>query len=213
VNADAVFAAPVAVALAMVVLATSRRGRRADLLAVGGGVVFGGALLLSYGVSALALPAIAVAVWRHRLRALAWAALGSAVVVLAPLLFGFWWIDGLEKTRHQYAITIASVRPYSYFVVANLGVAALALGPATVAGLARMRGAGIWLVGGALAALLAADISGLSKSEVERIWQPFYPLLLLAGAFVATNERSARRWLAAQVAVAVVLQCTLRSPW
>jgi len=213
VNADAVFAGPAMIGVAMVVLSTNRSGRRGDLLAFGGGLVFGGALFLSYGLTALALPAVVVGFSRHRVRPLVWAALGAASVLLTARMFGFWWYDGLQVTRHQYAITIASVRPYSYFVVANLGVAALAVGPATVAGLTRLRAPGLWLVGGALAALMAADLSGLSKSEVERIWQPFFPLLLTAGAYVATDRRSSRRWLSAQVAVAVALQCTLRSPW
>ncbi|MCU1343896.1 MAG: hypothetical protein JWL70_162 [Acidimicrobiia bacterium] len=213
VNADAVFAGPVCAGLALLVLATSRQGRRGDLFALAGGLLFGGAMFLSYGVAALVLPGMAVARWRRRWRPLVLFAVATVAVVLAPLLFGFWWLDGLRVTRHQYAITIASVRPYSYFVIANLGVAALALGPATAAGLTALRGGGRWLVGGALVALLAVDISGLSKSEVERIWQPFFPLLLLAGAYVAVDERSGRRWLAAQATVAVVLQCTLRSPW
>jgi len=69
------------------------------------------------------------------------------------------------------------------------------------------------LVGGGVAALVVADVSGLSKSEVERIWQPFFPLILLSACAIAVTCGTSRRWLALQVAVAVVLQSTLRSPW
>jgi hypothetical protein len=40
----------------------------------------------------------------------------------------------------------------------------------------RLRDRQLWLlVGAALTAVLLADVSGLSKAEVERIWLPFAP--------------------------------------
>jgi methylthioxylose transferase len=59
----------------------------------------------------------------------------------------------------------------------------------------------------ALAAVFAADVSQHSRGEVERIWLPFVPWLALA----APGDR--RGWLAAQVAVALVLQSAVVSPW
>jgi hypothetical protein len=65
----------------------------------------------------------------------------------------------------------------------------------------------------AAGAVLVADLTGLSKAEVERIWLPCVPWVALAAAPLAATGASARRWLAVQLAVAVVLQLTFRSPW
>jgi methylthioxylose transferase len=211
---DAVFAGVAAAGAALVVLATGRRRRRADLLAAGGGLVLGAALFLSYGaVLVLAVP-VAVAVARRRLRPLVVAGAGVAVVAAAFAAFGFWWPAGLAATKALYHQGAAARRPYGYFLLANLAVFAVLVGPATAAGLARLRRAprGLAvLVGAALAAVALADVSGLSKSEVERIWLPFVPWVALAGAALAITSR--RGWLAAQLATGAALQVLLRSPW
>ena len=76
---------------------------------------------------------------------------------------------------------------------------------------------GVWLlVGGALVVVALADLSGMSKAEVERIWLPFVPWVLLATApLAATRIRSGalRTWLCAQAAVAIAVQAAVRSPW
>ena len=57
-------------------------------------------------------------------------------------------------------------------------------------------------------------IRSFKGKETERIWQPFMPLVLLAGGALAASRLSAgRRWLGLQVTVAIALQMTLRSPW
>ncbi|TDD95889.1 hypothetical protein [Jiangella asiatica] len=213
-NADVVFGGLALSGAALVVLATGRsralgRSRAWAGLAVGGGALFGASLLLSYGVALLAVPLAAITLWRRRPLALAVAAVAGAAVVALPLAWGFWWLDGLDMTRERYYAGVGAVRPYEYFVVANLAVLALALGPATVAGLALLRDRRAWLVvGSGLAAVLLADLSGLSKAETERIWQPFMPLVLLAGGALRS-----RWWLWVHVMVAVVLQAALRTPW
>ena len=46
------------------------------------------------------------------------------------------------------------------------------------------------VAGGALTAIVIADVSGLSKAEVERIWLPFLPwLVVAAGAAFAERAR------------------------
>ena len=213
INADAVFTGVAVAAVALCVLATGSR-RRPLALAGLGGITFGAALLLTYGAALLAVPIAAVGVHRRAIRPLLVAGVATAGVVLGPLLLGFSWFAGLAATRVQYDLSIASVRPYSYFVIANLAVAALALGPAVVAGATWLPWRRVWaLVGGALLALVIADVSGLSKAEVERIWQPFYPLLLLAAAGVASNRAATRGWLAAQVALAIAVETATHSPW
>jgi methylthioxylose transferase len=209
-NADVIFGGIALAGVALVVLATGSDGRWRWALAGAGGAVFGLSLLFAYGVALLAVPIAAVALWRRRPATLVVAAAAGAGVVIFPLLWGFWWIDGLAATRVQYYAGVGAVRPYEYFLLANLAVFALAVGPATTAGLARLRDHRAWLVvGSGLAVVLLADLSGLSSAETERIWQPFMPLVQLAGAALAPS----RRWLAVQVAVALVLQAALRSPW
>ena len=59
---------------------------------------------------------------------------------------------------------------------ANLAAVVCAIGPAGMAGLCRVaiRPLGHYLVvAAAVAAMLVADLSGMSKAEVERIWLPF----------------------------------------
>jgi methylthioxylose transferase len=83
-----------------------------------------------------------------------------------------------------------------------------------IAGLARLRDRRAWwLVGAALVGVAAADLSGMSKAEVERIWLPFVPWLALAGCALPTRGWRRTGWVAAQVVPAVALQMTLRSPW
>jgi hypothetical protein len=126
---------------------------------------------------------------------------------------GFWWPDGLAATREAYWDGVGGDRPGLYLTLAgNPAALALAVGPATAAGLARVAAgpAARWsraLPVAALVAVAAADLSQMSRGEVERIWLPFVPWLALA----APGHR--RAWLGAQVALAVVLQSVLLSPW
>jgi len=211
-SGDAFFAGVAAWAVALLVLATGRGGRRGDALALAGGLLFGAAVFLSYGlVLAVAIPA-AVAYARRRARPLLVAAAGTLAVALVFLALGFWWVDGLLATRLQYLAGVARDRPASYFVVANLAAFAIVLGPAAIAGLARLRDRSAWLLaGGALAAAAVADLSGMSKGEVERIWLPFVPWVLVATC--ALPERGRRTWLALTVATGIALQLAVRMSW
>ena len=107
-----------------------------------------------------------------------------------------------------------------YFLVGNLAALALTVGPATGAGLGAAfselrrrdgRHPEIWLCLPALAAVLVADLSGLSKGEVERIWLPFVPWLMLGAA--ALPRRGVRGWLTAQVGLTLAIQAWLVTPW
>lgn len=51
--------------------------------------------------------------------------------------------------------------------------------------------------------MLAADLSGLSKAEVERIWLPFAVWLPVATAHLSAGHR--RWWLAAQAGTALAV--------
>ena len=220
-NPDVVFGAVALTGVALFLLATSRRGPVATALAIGGGLVFAAALFLTYGVTLLALPAIAVAWQRRRLTLLGWAGFGVALGVAVPALWGFSWFAGLAETHRQYQASIAHERGYIYWLLGNAAVFVALIGPATVAGLARLRDLSTstqGLVVGALAAPVLAGLSGLSSAETERIWQPFVPLVLVAGAALWLRgdgfyEGGARRWLAMQAGVAILFQVLLRTPW
>jgi hypothetical protein len=211
-SGDALFTGMGAWAVALVVLAITRDDRRGDALAIGGGVLFSAVAFLSYGLVLLAIVPLAVAAARRRWRPIALALLAAVPVFLAFLAAGFWWVDGLLATRVEYLESVARHRPYGYFLVANLAAFSLILGPATVAGLAMLRTRSTWLlVGGALVAVALADLSGMSKAEVERIWLPFAPWVLLATS--ALPRPSRRTWLGVNVAFGLTLELVVWQPW
>lgn len=214
---DALFAGLGATGGALAIIAVTKSSMAA---AAGAGVVLGVALLCSYGTAAvLVIPLAAAgtlgrAVPRQLARLGLWATAGLAATLAAAAGAGFGWVDGLLATREAYWAGIGGQRPGVYVTLAgNPGALALATGPAVAAGLglalARLRVA--WraalLPGAALLAVLLADVSQMSRGEVERIWLPFVPWLALA----APGDR--RLWLAAQVALALLLQSFLVSPW
>lgn len=188
-SADALYAAVGAWGTALVVLATSPRRSRTGraVLALAGGATFGVGINLTYGLVPLLLVPVVVACHRRSWATLAGAAVGGAAVVAAFAGIGFWWFDGLAATRARYEAGIASRRPFAYFTfLGNPAAAAVALGPAFAVALARVRDRRSWLVAGAaLAAVGVADLTGLSKAEVERIWLPFLPWLLVLTAGLA----------------------------
>ena len=235
-SADALYATVGAWGTALLVLATGpdRSTRQRALVAIGAGLIWGLGVHLSYGLVPLVLVGVTVAVTRRCWTALSWAALGGAGVVLAFTGAGFWWVDGLAATKVRYDAGVAHDRPGWYFgTLGNLAAFSLAVGPAAWVAFARVRDRGLALLAvPALIAVLVADVSGLSKAEVERIWLPFAPwILLLAGGLVdrppAPGEPRAPRsrtlspgWpalasglLAAQVVLAVAVETFVKTPW
>jgi hypothetical protein len=206
---DAFFAGVGAAAACALVLSTSHGRDRRHALVLGslGGLLYGAAVMLSYGMVLIAVIPLAVG-WRRRsFQPLLAGAVGALAVIFAFWVAGFWWVDGLLATRARYWQGIASTRPLRYFVVANLAALALACGPATAVALTRLRRHAVGLlVWSALAAVLLADLSAMSKGEVERIWLPFAVWLLPAGAVLAARPRLARTMLGLQLATAIALQ-------
>ena len=147
---------------------------------------------------------------------------GAAVVPAAFTFAGFDWWEAYHLLVTRYYQGAGGIRPYGYWVWANLACAVLITGPATAAGL-RRTGAVLLrrraaprgdvrlalLVAAALVAVLAADLSGMSKAETERIWLPFAVWLLPSCAFL-THPRA---WLAAQAVLALLLNHLLRTGW
>ncbi|RKN30540.1 hypothetical protein [Micromonospora musae] len=221
VSADALFAGVVAAGLALLAV----RGPTAAAL---GGVLLGFALYLSYGFVLVGLLALAVLVLRPaaRLRALLAGGVGVLAVAVAFTLAGFHWWEGYRLLVERYYQGWAAERPYAYWVWANLAALLLCAGPvvgpalrravATATGRARagwrraalaaaVRDAGpaVVLPLAAAVAVVGADLSGLSKAEVERIWLPFAVWLLAAAALLPAGAR--RWWLAGQAVTALAV--------
>ena len=149
------------------------------------------------------------------------AAIGGGGLAVVGLFgaYGFWWWEGLAATRQQYLVGLARIRPYPYFVLAGSpGAFALAIGPVVAAGIGLTLGgrhltpAYRTFIASSLGAVLIADLSGMSKGEVERIWLPF--ALLLAGATAAVAPSRWRTGLLSIGAIsAILIQGWLGTPW
>ncbi|MGW4248935.1 hypothetical protein ACWELQ_41360, partial [Nocardia sp. NPDC004722] len=154
-------------------------------------------------------------------------------VVGAFAAAGFWWLTGYHLVVERYYQGIASTRPYSYWVWGNLAATVCAVGLATAAAscravvelellplhplrewLRRWRShvdpAALMAVAG-IAAILIADISGLSKAETERIWLPFDVWALAATALLPRH--STRFWLVVQAAGALLINHVILTNW
>ena len=218
VSADGMFAGVLAWGVALLAIGATRRGLSADAASLGAGLLLGYTLYLSYGLALAGLLPVAVIVLTRRLRPTLLAVLGVAIVVGAFAASGFWWLTGFKLTSVLYAQSIAKHRPYAYFLFADLAAFAFTIGPAAIAGLRRLAVAVrtppvavSLLVGAALFAVLAADISGMSKAEVERIWLPFAVWLVLPCALL--NPRHTRWWLAGQAVFTVLVDHLITTPW
>ncbi|QYN35424.1 hypothetical protein K1T35_45170 [Pseudonocardia sp. DSM 110487] len=212
VSADGMFAGVLAWGVALLAIGAVGRGPRADLAALAAGVLLGWCLYLSYGLVLGGLLALAVLAVTRNVRAGLIAAVGTLAVVGAFTVSGFWWFTGFERVQVIYAASIASTRPYAYFVWANLAAVLFVLGPAVVAAARRAVAlpTGVALLAGAgLAAILLADVSGMSKGEVERIWLPFAVWLTIPCALLPR----ARFWLAAQAGLALAVNHLLLTVW
>ena len=214
-SGDAFFAGVGAAAVCAAVVASGRDGSDGDLLATLGGVLFVATAYLSYGLVLLALIPIAIGVSRRAFRPLVIAALvGGGLVALITIVTGFVWWDGLAATRERYVFGVASRRPYDYFLLADLAIFLMVVGPATIVAFTRLRRSPLLvLVGAAVATVLLANVSGMAKGEVERIWLPFFPWVMVATAVFAAQARTARCWLAVQCGATLALAVGLRSPW
>ncbi len=220
VSADGMFAGVLAWGVALLAVAT-RGSAGSAVAAVTGGVLLGYALYLSYGLVLGGLLPLAVLAVTRAWRVAGLAVLGAAAVVAAFTAAGFWWFTGFAHVRVIYAASIAETRPYSFFVWANLAALAFAIGPAVVAGLRRaasdaagpreLPAAAVLLTVAGLAAIVLADLSGMSKAEVERIWLPFALWLVLPCALLPREH--VRYWLAAQASLALAVNHLLLTVW
>lgn len=225
-SADGYFAAVAAWAVAFLALAVT--GHRPGSAGLASGLLFGLVVYLSYGLTLFALIAGGVLLLgSRRLRPLPYVLAGFVVLPAVFTFTGFNWWEAYHLLVTRYYQGAGGIRPYWYWVWANLACTVLLVGPATVAGLRRAGAAPVrqgvrgclrrpdgeprlaLLVLAALLALLAADLSGMSKAETERIWLPFVVWLLPAAAFL----NRPRAWLTAQAALALLLNHLLVTGW
>ena len=223
VSADAYFTGVAAWGIALLALAASRTVRWPIPVAACAGLLLGWAIFLNYGlvlIGLLALAAlIAVGNRRSALAALAAAVPVAVAVAVAFAVVGFWWFDGYTLVQQRYWQGIAMNRPFQYWGWANLASVACAIGLGSVAGLARVfdfaaiRGrSGLHLLAlAAMAAILCADLSMLSKAETERIWLPFMVWMTAAPALLPRSSQ--HWWLAANVIGALAINHFILTNW
>ncbi len=210
-SVDAFFLGVAAWGVALLALATETHGPRAHGLGLGAGLLLGFGLYLTYGMVPFGAVPLAVVAAQRRWRLLIPAGLAVVAVAAAFTAAGFWWFAGVAATHAEWAASIGAERGYWYFLLANLGVLAFMVGPATAAGIAALRDRRVWwLVGAGLLVLLVSDLGGFERGEVERIWLPFAVWLLPA---TAALRGRARLWLALQATLAILFQGLVHSPW
>ncbi|MGI8433818.1 MAG: hypothetical protein ACR2LE_03670 [Nocardioidaceae bacterium] len=240
VSADAMFGAVAAWGLCCLAIAATEQSRvRLTGWSIAAGLLLGYCVMLSYGLPLLAVLAVGVLVVARTWRPLPWAAGAALAVVLAFAAAGFSWWDAYPVLRQRYWDGVASRRPMRYWVWGDLAALCFSagplLGPSVASAGSRARAALrrarslapggrtgsstvdgsdrpiVWLCLCASACILVADLSGMSKAEVERIWLPFVPWLLLGCSLLPARWR--RLGLAGQVVFALVLQHLFFTGW
>jgi hypothetical protein len=229
VSADAMFGAVAAWGLCALAVAATTQTRRAALgFAVVAGLLLGYCVMLSYGLPILGILALAVLLAAPRWQRVPWiigAAVAAAIaVVLAFAAWGFAWWSAYPVLVQRYWDGIATRRPFGYWVWGDLAALVFSAGPlvgASVAvALSRVKRIGaaprgervvVLLTIAALVTVVVADLSGMSKAEVERIWLPFVPWLLVGTALLP--ERWRRLGLAGQLCFALLVQHLLFTGW
>ena len=223
VSADAVFTVIAAWGLAALAGAgMARRGPRMVALAVLAGLLLGWCVMSSYGLPLLGTLAVAVLVLARAWWPLPIAVASALAVVLGFATAGFAWWEAYPVLVERYWDGIASDRPASYWTWGNLAALLVCAGPLLGAGLANAVALGrersdrsvrtvVVLVSAAALAVFAADMSQMSKAEVERIWLPFVPWLTLSLALLPPGWR--RGGLVLHVATALVVQHVLYTSW
>jgi hypothetical protein len=217
--ADGLFAAAAAWGLAALAQAACRRSIAWSLAS---GVLLGYCVMLSYGLILLGILALGVLIAARSVFPLPWAVVAAMAVVIMFAIEGFAWWEAFPVLRERYWDGVARLRPTSYWLWADLAALGFSAGPIMFAGVAqalgrsrtylaeRATGAVVVLVAAATTTVAVADLSLMSKAEVERIWLPFMPWLLIGCALLP--PRWARFGLAVQLGTALLISNLLSIP-
>jgi hypothetical protein len=217
VSADGMFAAVAAWGLAALALGAVRHSIAWSSVA---GLLLGYAVMLSYGLPLVGILALAVLWLGRSWRPLPIAALVAAAVVLLFAGLGFAYWEAFPVLRQRYWDGVASRRQPEYWMWGNIAALMFSAGPVAGAALAHLVAGRPWSQAARVVAVLGAagwltvvvaDLSQMSRAEVERIWLPFVPWVLLPCALL--DPRWRRIGLAVQVSTAVVVQHLLFTGW
>lgn len=229
VSADAVFAAAAAWSVALAAMAATARSRPVTIaLGLASGVGLGACAMLSYGlplVGVILVGALVAGVgWtRDTAHLLGVVVAGALCVIVGFAVVGFAYWDAYPVLHQRYWDGLASARPSAYWLWANIAVLGVCAGPVLFgavadAGPRLVRAVRrpqdeplLTLVAGAATAILVADLSLMSKAEVERIWLPFVPWLLLSTVVLPAHWR--RPSLVVQAGLGLAVQSLLVTPW
>lgn len=220
VSGDALFTAFACWGLAALATAATSSGRTQVVIwSVVAGLLLGWCVLSSYGLVLLGLVALAVLAAARSWWPLPIAAAAALMLVLGFAVAGFAWWEAYPVLVDRYWDGLASERPSSYWLWGNLAALVVSAGPMVCAGLAWVvahgRRAGprpvLLLVGAAVATIVLADLSMMSKAETERIWLPWVPWLTLSLALLP--DRWQRPALAVQVGFALLVQHLVYTTW
>ena len=225
VSADAVFATFAAWGLCALARAAKSPGLRSRIAwSIVAGLVLGYCVMMSYGLPLLVVLACAILIIAKTWRPLPWAVGAALFVVLSFAAGGFVWWNAYPVLVQRYWAGIAHRRPLAYWIWGDLAALCFSAGPivgasvATTLGRLRRFGAAavterpiIVLVLAALLSVVLADVSQMSKAEVERIWLPFVPWLLVGTALLPQKWR--RFGLSSQVVFALLVQHLLFTGW
>lgn len=237
VSGDGLFTAVAAWGVCTLALATRSRGGVRIVWSVVAGLLLGYCVMMSYGLPLLGVLALAVLVVGRSWVPLSIAAAAALAVVLLFAVNGFAWWEAFPVLQQRYWDGVASRRPPGYWIWGNLAAFAVSAGPAIgasfvavaagVVGVIASRrrdrtpdrpsilrdpraGVLILCAAGWLMVLLA-DISNMSRAEVERIWLPFVPWTTIGLALFGPTVR--RALLIAQIGFAIIVQSLLQTGW
>ena len=218
VSGDAVFAAVAAWGLAALAVAATSTGPRRSLAAVMSGLLLGLLPVLSYGLVLVGPLALAVLLLTRGWRLLPAVGATALLPTLGLAGFGFYLWRAYPVLHQRYWDGLAPDRPSAYWTWASVAALVISAGPALGAGLGALAAARrtadravLWLVAAAGSAIVLADASQMSKAEVERIWLPFVPWLLLSTALLPGRWR--RPVLVLQVVTALLVEHLLDTGW
>jgi hypothetical protein len=179
--------------------------------------------MMSYGLPLLGVLAIAVLVTARSWSPLPYVVVAAVCVVALFWAFGFSYVEALPAIHRRYYEGVGGRRPWAYWMWGDLAALAFTAGPLAGAGVAQLVAGGrgllletgtrtvLWLSGAGVAMVLLADLSQMSRAEVERIWLPFVPWLLISAALLP--ERWRRIGLPLQVGFALVVEHLLFTGW
>ncbi len=224
VSADAVFTAFAAWGVAALALAATRPGWTPRVLwSLVAGLLLGYVVMMSYGLPLMGVLAVVVLVLARSWWPLPIVGLTAVAVVLGFAAYGFYYWDALPALRIRYYEGVASQRPPAYWMWGDFAALVISAGPLMAAGVATVLGRTRGLLHdhstrvvaalslGGVAMVVVADLSQMSRAEVERIWLPFEPWLLLSCALLPERWRT---WgLVGQLATALVVQHLLKTGW